>query len=81
MRDRRCEPLDLDNGDAFDAWGDRDRAGRDAGAEPDDEDVARTGGKQVREVPEQPLQAEVLSLAGRLHLAGSVVHRRAARRA
>ena len=52
---------------------DRHRAGRDAGAAADDQHRLRVRRNQRRQVAEHALQAHVLRLARRLHLAGVVI--------
>ena len=58
---------------------DRHRAGRDAGAAADDEHRPRMRRDQRRQVAEHALQAHVLRLARRLHLAGVVIVEHAVR--
>ena len=76
LRDERFELCD---DDALDGRVDADGAGRDTGAEADDEHGAGLLGKQRRQMTEHALQTHVLRVRRRLGLAGVVVRQRAAR--
>ena len=76
----RDQRLDLGDRLVLDHRIDRDRAGGDAGAAADHQHLGRVLRHQRRDVPEHALQAHVLRLARRLHLAGVVVVQHAVRR-